>query len=233
MTGTSKKTQTMCSGQIRLSHIEKHVHIEFATPRRVISSAILNGGIVEAGHIVNMKVPKQSFTTEAPEVTLKKYCATNGWAGTVVGMMTAASMDSFHMASESVQGVELAVLVTSGLSNPRRSGDRADNRLMGDPSETVGTINIIVATSAILAEPALVEAVMMVTEAKAAALQEAGIHSPVSGKTATGTGTDAVVVVGGHGPQTVPYCGKHVLFGEILGRLVLQAVTASIGQGRG
>ena len=69
---------------------------------------------------------------------------------------------------------------------------------------------------------------MIVTEAKAAVLRESGIRSPVSNKIATGTGTDAIAVVSGHGPETVRYCGKHVLFGEILGRLVTDALTASV-----
>ncbi len=220
----------MFDAKLILDHTKNHVHITFPSPRPVISSAVLNGGFVEAGHIVNLKVPKRSFSPEAPEVTLEKYCVEKGWHGTVVGMMTAASMDSFRMASESVQGVALTVFVTSGLSNPRRPGDRAENRQLGESSGAIGTINIIVATSAILTEPAMVEAVMVVTEAKAAVLQEAGIRSPVSGKTATGTGTDAIAVAGGAGPQTVRYCGKHVLFGEILGRLVMRTVAASIGR---
>jgi adenosylcobinamide hydrolase len=34
--------------------------------------------------------------------------------------------------------------------------------------------------------------------------------------------------VSGHGPELISYCGKHVLFGEILGRLVMEAVSSSI-----
>ena len=132
------------------------------------------------------------------------------------------------MARESVQGIEVVVLVTSGLSNPRRAGDRAEYRKMVTHSGEIGTINIIAMTSAILTRPAMVEALMIVTEAKSAALQDAKIRSPVSNKIATGTGTDAIAVVSGHGPETVRYCGKHVLIGEILGRLVTDAVTSSI-----
>jgi adenosylcobinamide amidohydrolase len=143
-------------------------------------------------------------------------------------MMTAASMDSFRMAKESAQNIDIIVLVTSGLSNPRRVGDRAEHRIMAAESEDIGTINIIMITSALLTGAAMVEALLIVTEAKTAALQDAGIMSPVSNKIATGTGTDSIAVVSGHGPEEVNYCGKHVLFGEILGRMVTDTVASSI-----
>jgi adenosylcobinamide hydrolase len=214
--------------QASLEYTQHHIHVAFCTPHQVMSSAVLNGGLVQASHLVNLHIPKRWESQEAPEVTLAKYCSGAGWSGTIVGMMTAASMDSFRMARESVQDIDVVILVTSGLSNPRRAGDRAEYRKMAMQSEERGTINIIAMTSAILTKAAMVEALMIVTEAKSAALQDASIRSPVSNKIATGTGTDALAVVSGHGPETVRYCGKHVLIGEILGRLVTDAVRSSI-----
>ena len=43
---------------VSLNHTSKYVHLEFDSPHEVISSAALNGGIVQADHIVNLKVPK-------------------------------------------------------------------------------------------------------------------------------------------------------------------------------
>jgi len=211
-----------------LEHTKNHIHIELSIPHQVVSSAVLNGGMVQANHIVNMKVPKDGPGTESPELTLSKYCADSGWSGTAVGMMTAASMDSFRMIKKSEQGIEIVVLVTSGLSNPRRVGDYAEYRRMASHCKQVGTINIIVITSASLTGSAIIEALLITAEAKSAALQEAGIMSPVSNKLATGTGTDSVAVVSGPGPGDVKYCGKHVLFGELLGSSVLDTVSSSI-----
>ncbi len=211
-----------------LEHTRNHVHVAFNTPHRVASSAVLNGGMVQADHLVNMKVPKTSSCTEAAHLTLANYCKDFGWSGTVVGMMTAASMDSLRIVKQTEQGIDLAVLVTSGLSNPRRAGDYAEYRRMISPGNAVGTINIMVMTSAQLTGAALIEALMTATEAKSAALQEAGIISAVSNRTATGTGTDSVAVACGHGPGVVQYCGKHVLFGELLGNSVIDAVSSSI-----
>ena len=211
-----------------LEHTKNHIHIELSIPHQVVSSAVLNGGMVQADHIVNMQVPKTSSFTELPELTLAKYCADSGWRGIAVGMMTAASMDSFRMVKKSEQGIEIVVLVTSGLSNPRRAGDYAEHRRMASPYTEVGTINIIVITSASLTQSAMIEALLIITEAKSAALQEAGIMSPVSNKLATGTDTDSVAVVSGPGPGDVKYCGKHVLFGELLGSSVIDTVLSSI-----
>ena len=119
-------------------------------------------------------------------------------------------------------------MVTSGLSNPRRAGDYAEHIQMASHYNQVGTINIIVITSASLTGSALIEALLVTTEAKSAALQDAGIVSPVSNKPATGTGTDSAAVASGPGPGDVKYCGKHVLFGELLGGSVIDAVSSSI-----
>ena len=211
-----------------LEQTENHIHIELSIPHQVVSSAVFNGGMVQANHIVNMKVPKDSPCRELPELTLSKYCADSGWSGTTVGMMTAASMDSLRMIKKSEQGIEIAVLVTTGLSNPRRAGDYAEHRRMASHYKEVGTINIIVITSASMTGSAIIEALLITTEAKSAALQEAGIMSPVSNKPATGTGTDSVAVVSGPGPGDVKYCGKHVLFGELIGSSVVDTVSSSI-----
>jgi len=133
--------------------------------------------------------------------------------------MTAAAMDTLCLRHTRCQGVALLVLVTAGLSTPRRAGDRADYRRMSTAPLAVGTINSVILTDARLTPPTLVEALMIATEAKAAALQELGVTSPVSRR----LGTDAIAVVSGQGTR-VHDCGKHVLFGELLGQLVIEAV---------
>ncbi len=137
-------------------------------------------------------------------------------------MMTAASMNTFEIKKEFIDRTEILILVTAGLSNARRVGDKADY------NNDAGTINIIMYTSAILTEAAMIEAVMIITEAKTAAIEELKIISPISGKLATGTGTDSVAVISGYGPEKYEFCGKHVLLGEIIGKNVLDAVKRSI-----
>lgn len=211
-----------------LTHTPDHLHIRFSSQYFVTSSSVLNGGMVKADHIINIKVPKISDTSLAPEKTLLDYAHRLGCEGLTVGMMTAASMNSFRMAKETEQGIDIAVAVTSGLANLRRVADPAEYRLMTTAKPCIGTINIIVVTSARLTETAAIEAVLMVTEAKTAALQEAGVKSPISNQIATGTGTDSVAIASAVNAEVVQYCGKHVLFGEILGKLVKETVLSSI-----
>lgn len=217
-----------------LHHNNDHVHLAFSSPQRVMSSAILNGGLVHADHILNRKVPKSApenpSSIEAPDISLGRYAEAQGWKGKVVGMMTAAPMASLCIEHACIEGVDVTVLVTTGMNNARRAGDKADVQELMAATEEVGTINLVLICSARLTDAAMLEAVMLATEAKAAALQDANVLSPVSGLLATGTGTDAIVVVSGDGPEEIAFCGKHVLLGEVIGRLVITAITKSLTQ---
>jgi len=217
---------------IAVNHCADHVQLDLRVPNQVVSSATLNGGECIADHIVNMRVPeiRCEDIAEPPANTIANYCAVNDWHGTCVGMMTSASMASFRMAEDTTQGVKTAVLITTGLSNARRAGDLAEHRLIGSTPQETGTINIILVTTARLSPAALIECVQMVTEAKVAACEQHNIKSQISGLTATGTGTDAVAIINGQGPEMIAYSGKHMLFGEILAKLVMQALTQSFQQ---
>lgn len=216
--------------QISLDHTPNYVHVEFNKPYQVISSAALNGGLVQADHILNLKVPQYSTSNlEPPEITLTKYCADQNWNGTTVGMMTAASMDSLRIFREEVYGIHVIALVTCGLSNPRCAGDKADDNTIETAARNSGTINTIILTSGTLSPATMVEALVVATEAKSVALQRLGVKSPISQNFATGTGTDAIAIASSQDTREIRYCGKHVIFGEILGRLVIDAVFSSAG----
>ena len=65
--------------------------------------------------------------------------------------------------------------------------------------------------------------VQVATEAKTAALLQAKVKSWTGRSGATGTGTDAVVIVSGEGPPQ-RYSGTHTILGELVGRVITQAV---------
>jgi len=212
----------------QLNSCSEYSHIELIKPYQILSSAVLNGGLTHAQHLLNIKVPKTSQSTTSADETLRQYGLKLALEEPIVGMMTAASMSSLRIERKIVQEVELAVVVTSGLSNARHVGDYAEYRSMTTTTTDTGTINIIVLSSATLSSAAMVEALMIATEAKAAALTEANVLSPISQQVATGTGTDAIAIVNGDGEHHVHYCGKHVLFGQLLGQMVKDTVTQSI-----
>ena len=218
--------------RFELKQTPAHIWVGFSTEHPVLSSAVFNGGTCAASNILIMKVAKNFEGTkqiaENPEKTLAEYCRQLRLGGATVGMMTSASMDSFRQVSRTSQGVELSAMVTAGISNACCAGDRADWRTFQVDDNPTGTINIIIITNAMMSQAAMVESVMIVTEAKTVAMRELGVKSLVSGVIATGTGTDAIAVVNGFGPETIHYCGKHVLFGEMLASAVIEAVTGSL-----
>jgi len=208
-------------------------HVEFETPTRMLSSAILNGGFQMADHFLNLKVDAnfngEKTDFESPDYSLQKIVNSLKWKGNCVGMMTAALMSSFRKVRLEEQGVWIEVLVTSGVSNARRAGDKADYRFMNEECEKTGTINILAVTNAELSEASMVECIMMVAEAKSACLQDLNVLSPVSNLLATGTGTDSTAIACGAGPK-VQYCGKHVLFGEMLAKVTYKAILESLAE---
>lgn len=218
--------------QFEISHTRDHVLIKFRHKHCVLSSAVLNGGFRDAENILIMRVAKniggRQSDFEEPAVTLANCCQTLQLTGTSVGMMTAASMNSFRRASRIWPEADMTVLITAGISNARCAGDPADWINPDSLSMPTGTINTIVMTPARMSRPAMVEAVMLATEAKAVALRQLGIKSPASGNVATGTGTDAIAIVSGNGPDEIHYSGKHVKFGEMLASAVIEALTGSL-----
>lgn len=215
--------------QIGFEHTDSHVHIAFEKPFNALSSAVLNGGFEEVMHIVNLKVPMDSCNSISPADTLNNYCDQNQWQGKAVGMMTAASMQSLQIRNRHVENTDIMVLVTAGLSNPKRVGEYAECRSLIPSNPRHDTINIILIGTATFTAAAKVEAIMMITEAKTAALQNANVKSPISNQVATGTGTDSVVVATSKNQKNcLEYCGKHTLIGEIIGQLVIEAVTDAI-----
>ena len=107
---------------------------------------------------------------------------------------------------------------------------------MGDPAsvETTapGTINLIVLINQALGEAAMVEAIQIATEARVAAVLAARVKSVCSGKPATGTGTDCIVVAAPvEGPAHL-YCGKHTRLGELIGRAAYRSCARALARRR-
>ncbi|MCI1943661.1 adenosylcobinamide amidohydrolase [Clostridium luticellarii] len=218
----------------RLEVTDNHVHINFSEPVEILSSAILNGGFTRASNIVNVKVGQNKNKDSnkifpPPEVTLQQYIKSKKWEGSSVGIMTAANMKSFRTSREVQGSVIVQSFITLGVSNARRAGDTADWKSFNSHSPKPGTINIILGTNARLSKAAMVEAIMIISEAKTCVMQDFNILSSVSGKTATGTGTDSCVVFTGTG-ENIDYCGKHVLMGEMVAKAVLKALKDSLSE---
>ena len=197
---------------------ERTLIVAFPTPYYVLSWAPLNGGLAEACTILNHQVDIHTSSVLEPQVSLAALVQFLGVKDPTVGMMTGVSMERLVRTTLQVDAAMFECFATVGLSNALAVGDQATY------SERPGTINIIVACNHPLTPPALVEAVQIVTEAKVQALYAAQIKSTVSDTLATGTGTDCVAVACPPGAPPYQYCGKHTYLGELLGRVVGQAL---------
>ena len=213
-------------------HTAQYLHVELLQKHDILSSAVLNGGYCQPRNLLNFKVDEnflgKKAVFESPHVSLQRFSDEQSWGGQTVAMMTSASMNSYRFCRRESEGIYIDIHLTAGLSNARRAGDRAGYRQIGDLPQETGTINTIILTNAALTPAALCEALVIATEAKAACLQDNNILSSVSGKLATGTGTDAICIGGLCSGKKVEFCGKHTLFGELLADGLMVALTSAI-----
>ena len=162
-------------------------------------------------------------------------------ASTAVGMMTGAQVARAGHTTLRRDGLAVGAWCTAGCSNALRVGDRAtagvprarDAKCPQTRPNAPGTINIIVTISQPLTRSAMAEALQIAVEARVAAVSEAAVTSTQSGGIATGTGTDCIVVAAPVAAQsdranTIIYCGKHTLPGELIGRAVMRSSATAI-----
>ncbi len=214
---------------VQLARTADLIHVKFAQPHRALSCAVLNGGYRHASDFLNVRVAKHSPSpVEDPALTLQRVSDQLHCSGVTVGMMTAASLKSLRVLCETISGETLAVLVTTGLENARRAGDAAEHHALDVVPTKQGTINLAIVTSVQVADEAMVEMVAVATEAKVAVLHELQIKSPISGRLATGTGTDAIAIFSGHGERQARFAGKHTLLGERLAVMVMHVIRSSV-----
>ncbi len=183
---------------------------------RMISTAVLGGGIGERGWVLNAQVAHGYRRTD-PDRHLARLAEEAGLRGPGVGLMTAADVSRHgHAADGGAEAVVTAGISVRGWAASPENG----TPLPGRP----GTINIIAALPVPLTDAALVNAVTTVTEAKVQALVEAGLDC-------SGTPTDAVCVAArtpGPGETPHAFAGPRSLWGARLARAVHRAVHAAL-----
>ena len=196
----------------------------FDRPQRVVSSAVLGGGLGLAGFFLNAQVPF-GYSRCDPDAHLREVAVELGLRGPGVGMLTAADVGAFRART----GGGVCVLATVGLAHPllaaARPGVRAVPEEEAEPISTVpaaGTINLLIRVPVRLSDAALVNAVATATEAKVQALLDLGLH-------ATGTATDAVCVACPAEGRPEPFGGPRSTWGAPLARVVHAAVTGTAG----
>ena len=189
---------------------------------RAVSSAIVGGGLTETRAIVNLHVPK-AFHCQESEGVLADFAHRRAIASPFVGLLTGAPTEQAEVAMERRGDLAAWAVVTVGLSNRSAAGRSA--LAAWQPS----TINTIVVVDADPEDAALVNLVITATEAKALALEEAGVRS-LEGGVVTGTSTDAVVIAAtGRGPRC-RFGGPVSELGWLVARAVKSAMDAGVAR---
>ena len=141
-------------------------------------------------------------------------------------LVTAVDMDNLAYRRSTFGELMVGCLVTAGAkSNAMRMGvDTAQVEGPGLSSSPLGTINVILFSNANLSDGAMAMALINITEAKAATLQDLNVRSVYTPQNiATGTGTDGIIVVSGGGANIASTSG-HLKIGELIGKTVRDAL---------
>jgi len=218
----------------------KTLIVDLGAVRSVLSSAPRAGGITRARYILNHQVAAKPIDRNDcgmdagarcadPARTLSQLAISLGIRDKFVGLMTAVSLADLVTVREAYEQIWVEGFVTVGTSNAVRAGEPVTPRQRTNSGTHPGTINLILVTNARLSASAMVGMVQVATEAKTAVLLHAQVKSWTGHAGATGTGTDAVVVVSGDGPSQ-RYSGTHTILGELVGRVIGTAVTEGLGR---
>jgi adenosylcobinamide amidohydrolase len=210
--------------------------VPLGAPHDVVSWAIVGGGRRIASDVVWREVVRGELGPDVDPVALPAALLRRALAEAqlpdAVGLLTARDVRSFDVAEAGDAGdaaLHASCVATVGLANALAAGD--------PPGRSVpGTINLCVRVSTPLTDEALLEALALAAEARTAAMLEARLPSPLSGRPASGTGTDCIVVaapVAPGGPRSaarLAYAGKHTRVGSLLGAAVRDAVSRGIAR---
>lgn len=208
----------------------KTLLIDLTQRRRVLSTM---HGMVYVRFVCNNYAPPDLWCALHSQGLREKYLDSlmNQLGGIAPGdyacLGTGVDMDDLAVVSDEYRDVWVTAFTTAGVeSNALRVGvDRASTYEVNGRFERVGTINTILLTNASLTEAAMARALITITEAKCAALQDLGITSSYTPSLIAtgGTGTDNVMVVPGNGIR-ITYTGGHSKIGELIGRVVYESV---------
>jgi adenosylcobinamide amidohydrolase len=193
----------------------------FATPVRACSWAIVGGGLVDVEHVVWLEVRDGDLRPPVDAKALLEQRLRDRGLARTVGLLTSRRVSTYRDVVVTQGELHARCLATVGLGNALRAGDPPG------VAGRIGTINLLVHVEASLTDVALLEASAIATEAKAAAVLEAGVISRRTGSPATGTGTDCTVVscaLPHAGARSAAYAGKHTAIGAVVGEAAYRAV---------
>jgi iron complex transport system ATP-binding protein len=200
----------------------RHLIVTFDRPAVTLSSAAWGGGLRQADWIAAFSVARDWSPVDATAEIAHMLAEAGLDAQAGVGLVTAVDVAGYRRQESTAQGWMVEVIATVGIGNAVAAGLSAPVLLAA-----AGTINLIVLIYGRLSAAALVGAVQTATEAKAAALNEAGVCT-AEGWPASGTSTDTVTVACLREAPESPYAGPATPVGAAIGRAVRASVAAAL-----
>lgn len=196
-----------------------------------VSSAIYNGGFKKAKAILNVQATSELSDRQLhanPQKFIVDSAKKLGVSNDFVGMVTAAAVEKFALASKKDGDLAVTVVATAvdTEGNTCSHAETAGETIKVE--EMLGTINIMVVIDGNPTESCLVSTILTATEAKTAAMWELNIKSRYSGQVATGTITDAIIVAKTNQGDPIVYGGPASKLGQLVGYCTRRAVKESI-----
>lgn len=201
--------------------------VTFAEPHIALSWAVQGGGRITTQTIAWYQVKPHELRPPVNAREFLKCRLVENAMPDAVGMLTGADLDAYADVQKKDKDLTSRCIATVGMGNALRVGDPSHDEVR------IGTINLLCAVSVPLSYEARVEALSIAVEARTAAVLGAEITSPETGRPATGTGTDCVVIaapcpelqaVG----EPASYAGKHTTLGYLIGKSVFDAVSLGL-----
>ncbi len=195
--------------------------ITFNKPIKILSSAVLNEGLLKARAIINHHVP-HSFNHRDPPSVLRDLVNDLNLPDDTVGLMTAVETQNVAINIKRTKDMTVCALVTAGLSYPATAGDETIESI------NEGTVNIILIIDRNLTDGCMVNCIQTAVEAKTVALRELDIRSRFSNSTASGSTSDAILVACMEVGNPIKYAGTGTEIGIMIGKVVKEATKEAI-----
>lgn len=198
--------------------------VSFDELQETRSWAIYGGSRKVTQKVVWYQVQKGdlNISIDAKEFS-KRLFIQNGFEN-AVGLLTGASLSRYADVQKTDGDLSVRSIGTVGMENVLRVGDPIGQ------FEPVGTINLLCAISVPLTEEAFLEAISLVVEARTAAVLTFDISSSQTGFSATGTGTDCIVVAAPTVSKVPPleFVGKHTPVGSLIGSSISETMSQAL-----
>lgn len=201
---------------------EDHLLIQIPRKLEVLSSAVFGGGLHQASHFVNWKVPLDYSATDPTQLMEQKLSEWGYPVSESLGLQTAAYIHTASIKEMVGDEFKIVCLATVGVGNSARAGRKRETF----PAYQCSTINVFLLIDSSMAPAAVTNSIITATEAKAAALQDLQILDD-NGEIATGTTTDSVVIAVSQNRaqyQTHQFAGVATSIGNAIGCLVYEAI---------